>query len=105
MNYLLKKIIIPITERQLVLPLLAFAAGLTSLAAPAQDATRVSAPHEQGDLRQELCCRRPPVENQTDVQSVLKALSTHIGNLLLCLQVKSLTFLFSPLMCAGRPVR
>ena len=44
MNYLLKKMIFPLTERQLVLPSLAFAAGLTSLPALAQDATRVSAP-------------------------------------------------------------
>jgi pimeloyl-ACP methyl ester carboxylesterase len=44
MKYLLKKIIIPIAERQLVLPSLAFAAGLTSLPALAQDATQVSAP-------------------------------------------------------------
>ena len=44
MNYLLKKIIIPITKQQLVLPSIAFAAGLTSLPALAQDATRGSAP-------------------------------------------------------------
>jgi pimeloyl-ACP methyl ester carboxylesterase len=44
MNYLLKKMIFPITERQLLLPSLAFAAGLTSLPALAQDATRTSAP-------------------------------------------------------------
>jgi pimeloyl-ACP methyl ester carboxylesterase len=46
MKYLLKKISIPIMERQLVLPSLAFAAGLTSLPALAQDATQVSATAE-----------------------------------------------------------
>src|SRR5258708_8285301 len=52
MKYLLKKISIPIMERQLVLPSLAFAAGLTSLPALAQDATQVSATAEAAQTEQ-----------------------------------------------------
>src|SRR5258708_37283850 len=52
MKYLLKKISIPIMERQLVLPSLAFAAGLASLPALAQDATQVSATAEAAQTEQ-----------------------------------------------------
>ena len=43
MKHLLKKILTPIIERRLVLPLLAFAAGLPSLPALAQEAAQVTA--------------------------------------------------------------
>ena len=44
MKHLSKKILTPIIERRLVLPLLAFAAGLPSLPALAQEAAQVTAP-------------------------------------------------------------
>ena len=44
MKTLLKKILTPIMERRLVLPLLAFAAGLSSLPALAEEAAQVTAP-------------------------------------------------------------
>jgi hypothetical protein len=44
MKHLLKKILTPITERRLVLPLLGFAAGLPGLPALAQEAAQVTTP-------------------------------------------------------------
>jgi hypothetical protein len=40
----LKKILTPIIDRRLLLPLLAFAAGLPSLSALAEEAAQVTAP-------------------------------------------------------------
>lgn len=50
MKHLLKKILMPIIERRLVLPLLAFAAGLPSLPALAQEAAQVTAPAQTEQL-------------------------------------------------------
>jgi pimeloyl-ACP methyl ester carboxylesterase len=50
MKHLLKKILTPIIERRLVLPLLAFAAGLPSLPALAQEAAQVTAPAQTEQL-------------------------------------------------------
>jgi pimeloyl-ACP methyl ester carboxylesterase len=50
MKHLLKKILMPIIERRLVLPLLAFAAGLPSLPALAQEAAPVTAPAQTEQL-------------------------------------------------------
>jgi hypothetical protein len=44
MKHLLKKILIPIIERRLVLPLLGLAAGLPSLPALAQEAAQLTTP-------------------------------------------------------------
>jgi pimeloyl-ACP methyl ester carboxylesterase len=50
MKHLLKKILTPIIERRLLLPLLAFAAGLPSLPALAEEAALVTAPAQTEQL-------------------------------------------------------
>ena len=50
MKHLLKKILTPIIERRLVLSLLSFAAGLSSLPALAQEAAQVTAPAQTEQL-------------------------------------------------------
>jgi pimeloyl-ACP methyl ester carboxylesterase len=50
MKHLLKKILTPIIERRLLLPLLAFAAGLPSLPALAEEAAKVTAPAQTEQL-------------------------------------------------------